>query len=88
MGFLEEEAVKVSLVRSCKCALLSRESSCYPRRPHNALCCPLTHVQTYTHALEEIDAGRLWKDRAAPELAVQYWGLQPGASMRGELAGA
>ncbi|PNW78476.1 hypothetical protein CHLRE_09g395950v5 [Chlamydomonas reinhardtii] len=39
-------------------------------------------VKTYTHALVEIDAGRLWKDTPAPPVAVQYWGLKPGANMR------
>ncbi|KAG2499349.1 hypothetical protein HYH03_002924 [Edaphochlamys debaryana] len=39
-------------------------------------------VKTYTHALEEIDAGRLWKDRPAPPIAVQYWGLKKDATMR------
>ncbi|GIL99348.1 hypothetical protein Vretimale_4533 [Volvox reticuliferus] len=39
-------------------------------------------VKTYTHALEEIDAGRLWKDMPAPAIAVQYWGLQQDATMR------
>ncbi|KAG2432620.1 hypothetical protein HXX76_008960 [Chlamydomonas incerta] len=39
-------------------------------------------VKTYTHALEEIDAGRLWKDTPAPPVAVQYWGLKQGATMR------
>lgn len=45
-------------------------------------------VKTYTHALVEIDAGRLWKDTPAPPVAVQYWGLKPGANMRGGCCGA
>lgn len=44
-------------------------------------------VKTYTRALEEIDAGRLWKDRPAPPIAMQYWGLKEGATMRGEPRG-
>ncbi|GIM04047.1 hypothetical protein Vretimale_8683 [Volvox reticuliferus] len=39
-------------------------------------------VKTYTHALAEIDAGRLWKDAPAPQIAVQYWGLPKDATMR------
>ncbi|PNW85050.1 hypothetical protein CHLRE_03g169550v5 [Chlamydomonas reinhardtii] len=39
-------------------------------------------VKTYTHALQEIDAGRLWKGKVAPPIACEYWGLKPGASMR------
>ncbi|GLC36172.1 hypothetical protein PLESTB_001372500 [Pleodorina starrii] len=39
-------------------------------------------VQTYTHALAEIDAGRLWVDKPAPPIAMQYWGLPQGATMR------
>mgnify|MGYP001807553121 CR=1 FL=1 len=35
--------------------------------------------------LQEIDAGRLWKGKVAPPIACEYWGLKPGASMRGEL---
>ncbi|GIL56591.1 hypothetical protein Vafri_11931 [Volvox africanus] len=39
-------------------------------------------VKTYTHALAEIDEGRLWKDEPAPQIAVQYWGLSKDATMR------
>jgi len=41
-------------------------------------------VITYTHILEEIDAGRLpmWSQLPAPSLAVNYWKLSPDAKMR------
>ncbi|PNH12106.1 Alternative oxidase, mitochondrial [Tetrabaena socialis] len=39
-------------------------------------------VKTYTHALADIDAGLLWKDKAAPPIAIQYWGLNKDATMR------
>lgn len=39
-------------------------------------------VKTYTHALKEIDAGRLWSDRAAPAIGVEYWKLAEKATMR------
>ncbi|TRY72673.1 hypothetical protein TCAL_06082 [Tigriopus californicus] len=41
-------------------------------------------VVTYTHILEEIDAGRLpmWKTLPAPELAIKYWRLPEDAKMR------
>jgi len=41
-------------------------------------------VITYTHILEEMDAGNLpmWKRLPAPELAVKYWQLPPPATMR------
>lgn len=39
-------------------------------------------VKTYTHALEEIDAGRLWSGRLAPEMGIEYWDLSKGATMR------
>ncbi|MEW5303378.1 MAG: hypothetical protein WDW36_006078 [Sanguina aurantia] len=39
-------------------------------------------VKTYTHALHEIDAGRLWKDRPAPAMAIEYWKLEEDATMR------
>ncbi len=42
--------------------------------------------RSYTHALAEIDAGRLWKDTPAPPIAVATWGLPEEASMRGGLA--
>lgn len=39
---------------------------------------------TYTHILEELDAGRLpmWERLPAPELAVRYWRLPKDALMR------
>jgi len=41
-------------------------------------------VKTYTHILEEIDAGRLpmWKNLPAPDIAVTYWQLPEGHTMR------
>jgi hypothetical protein len=39
-------------------------------------------VRTYTHALADIDAGKLWKGKAAPEIAKFYWSLAPNATMR------
>lgn len=39
-------------------------------------------VKTYTHALEDVDAGRVWKDQPAPEVASSYWRLAKGATMR------
>eukprot|EP00882_Tetradesmus_deserticola_P012847 GHRQ01013615.1.p1 GENE.GHRQ01013615.1~~GHRQ01013615.1.p1 ORF type:complete len:219 (+),score=83.84 GHRQ01013615.1:210-866(+) len=39
-------------------------------------------VKTYTQALQEIDAGRLWPGKPAPPIACYYWGLPEGASMR------
>ena len=41
-------------------------------------------VVTYTHILEELDAGRLpmWERLPAPEVAVKYWRLDPDAKMR------
>ena len=42
-------------------------------------------VITYTHIIEELDAGRLpmWKHLPPPEMAVKYWHLpDPGATMR------
>jgi hypothetical protein len=40
-------------------------------------------VRTYTHALADIDAGKLWSHgERAPDIAVAYWQLRPGASMR------
>jgi len=39
-------------------------------------------IKTYSHALADIDAGKLWKGTPAPEIAVDYWKLAPGASMR------
>jgi threonyl-tRNA synthetase len=34
------------------------------------------------YALQEIDAGRLWPNTAAPPIACYYWGLPEGADMR------
>lgn len=39
-------------------------------------------VKTYTHALREIDAGRLWPGRPAPEMGIEYWKLAQNATMR------
>ncbi|KAI8463583.1 MAG: mitochondrial alternative oxidase [Monoraphidium minutum] len=39
-------------------------------------------VKTYTHALKDIDAGKLWPGTPAPAIAASYWRLPPGASMR------
>lgn len=39
-------------------------------------------VKTYTHALQEIEAGRLWPDQPAPEIARQYWALPDNATMK------
>jgi len=41
-------------------------------------------VITYTHILEELDAGRLpmWKHLPAPEVAVAYWQLPPNHTMK------
>ena len=41
-------------------------------------------VITYTHILEELDAGRLpmWSNLPAPELAIKYWKLPETATMR------
>ena len=39
-------------------------------------------VRTYTHALADIDAGKLWANKAAPDIAKQYWSLAPNATMR------
>eukprot|EP00798_Chlamydomonas_sp_ICE-L_P000087 gene87-3692_t len=39
-------------------------------------------VKTYTHLLEEIDAGLLWKDKPAPTIAITYWKLDEDATMR------
>lgn len=37
--------------------------------------------KTYTHMLNQIDGGKI-KDRPAPQLALDYWGLPEGATMR------
>ena len=41
-------------------------------------------VSTYTDILEQVDSGQLprWKDMAAPRMAVGYWCLGEGATMR------
>jgi threonyl-tRNA synthetase len=41
-------------------------------------------VKTYTHALAEIDAGRLWADGTVkvPKIAKHYWSLPHGCTMR------
>jgi hypothetical protein len=41
-------------------------------------------VITYTNILEDLDAGKLpkWKSLAAPEIAVEYWRLPEGSTMR------
>lgn len=39
-------------------------------------------VKTYTHALKEIDAGRLWSNRPAPQIGIEYWKLDKNATMR------
>lgn len=39
-------------------------------------------VKTYTHALGEIDAGRLWPDRPAPAMGIEYWKLAEDATMK------
>ncbi|KIY97587.1 hypothetical protein MNEG_10375 [Monoraphidium neglectum] len=39
-------------------------------------------VKTYTHALKDIDEGKLWKDTPAPAIAVNYWRLPKDATMR------
>lgn len=53
-----------------------------PAGPHDAGYLEEEAVKTYTHALEEIDAGRLWKGKEAPPIALRYWGLPKGSSMR------
>lgn len=37
--------------------------------------------KTYTHLLNQIDSGKV-EDRPAPQLALDYWGLPQGATMR------
>lgn len=39
-------------------------------------------VKTYTYALKDIDAGKVWKDALAPEIAIEYWKLPKEATMR------
>ena len=41
-------------------------------------------MRTYTHAIEDLDAGHLptWKTMPAPDIAREYWRLGDGATMR------
>ena len=43
-------------------------------------------MRTYTHAVEEIDSGKSsishWATTAAPDIAISYWRLEPGATLR------
>lgn len=41
-------------------------------------------VKTYTHALQDIESGCLthWQEQKAPEIAIHYWKLQEGATMK------
>ncbi|XP_067020680.1 uncharacterized protein [Acropora muricata] len=41
-------------------------------------------VKTYTHCLECIDSGKLplWKNQLAPKIAINYWQLPQGSTMR------
>ena len=41
-------------------------------------------VKTYTHCLNDIDSGKLdvWKNKKAPEIAINYWNLEKDATMR------
>jgi len=41
-------------------------------------------VHTYSDIITSIDNGRLedWKTELAPQIAVDYWHLRPGATMR------
>eukprot|EP00877_Chromochloris_zofingiensis_P012107 jgi/Chrzof1/714/Cz01g26020.t1 len=39
-------------------------------------------VKTYTSALKDIDAGKLWPGRPAPAFAINYWKLPEDATMR------
>ena len=41
-------------------------------------------VKTYTHAIADLDSGKLpsWSNKPAPEIAVSYWRLGEGATMR------
>ncbi|CAK0779397.1 hypothetical protein CVIRNUC_004763 [Coccomyxa viridis] len=41
-------------------------------------------VKTYTHCIEEIDAGRLpdWEDKRVPDIAKEYWKMGKDAGMR------
>lgn len=41
-------------------------------------------VKTYTHLIEDIDAGQIpeWVDEPAPGIAIEYWRLKEDATMR------
>jgi hypothetical protein len=39
-------------------------------------------VRTYTHIIEEIDAGNIFVGKQAPPIAVSYWQMPQGASVR------
>ncbi|GAX79522.1 hypothetical protein CEUSTIGMA_g6963.t1 [Chlamydomonas eustigma] len=39
-------------------------------------------VRTYTHMLNDIEKGYVWKDRLAPAIGINYWKLAPEATMR------
>lgn len=43
-------------------------------------------VRTYTHALSDIDSGKSaishWATTPAPDIAVKYWRLEPGSTLR------
>jgi len=41
-------------------------------------------VKTYTRAIEDIDSGKLreWQTTKPPDIAVSYWRLPPGSTMR------
>ena len=41
-------------------------------------------VRTYTHCLHDMDNGKLeeWRNRKAPEIAINYWALDENATMR------
>lgn len=41
-------------------------------------------VKTYTHCLQDFDAGKLkaWKNLPAPEIAIEYWSLPKNAMFR------
>lgn len=39
-------------------------------------------VRTYTHLIQDIDNGVVWKDTDAPKIGVQYWALPESSKMR------
>ena len=61
---------------------------CFPFQGRSAFCHAAVGyleeeaVKTYTHALAEIDAGRLWPDTPVPPVAREYWRLADDATMR------